>query len=229
MRRGNLFLMVGLFGLASAVASAQTTYPYYQVRDLEKSILSNMRELQATEKELFAEIGMIPLLIAAGELSAFIKAVDLCHQPAEAASINAKIERVNYLQNAIPAQISRLRAISPGDAAAFVKQRSYLSLQVSLQRLEALGGRRAPPQSCKPKQAPKPRQATGAPNEQQCLAMQRAYQAEQAPLAQAGNGKALEQLAATVGKRVQQCWQSYWASIGAGPQGGPGCGVNIRC
>jgi hypothetical protein len=224
--------MVGLIAtiaLASATASAKTTYPYYQVRDLEQSILADMRELQATEKELLIEIDIIPVLVAAGELSVWIKAIDLCRQPSEAASINAKIERVNYLQNAIPTLIGQLRGVSAGDAAAFLKSRSYLSLQTAIQRLEATGGRRSPPSSCKPKQAPKPRQATGAPNEQQCLAMQRAYQAEQAPLAQAGNGKALEQLAATVGKRVQQCWQSYWASIGAGPQGGPGCGVNIRC
>ena len=153
----NLFLsVVGLFMAMSALAMAKTTYPYYQVRDLEQSILADMRELQATEKELLIEIGMIPVLVVAGEVAAWFKAIDQCRQPSEAASINSKIERVNYLQNAIPTLIGQLRALSPGDAAAFLKSRSYVSLQTAIQRLEATGGRRSPPSSCKPKQTKSP-------------------------------------------------------------------------
>lgn len=149
---GALMIVVVL----AAPGRAQTSqYPYYQIRDLEQSILANMQEEAEDMQEIYDTLKWVPVYAAGAavgggiiaSLKEWIEIIHECHNATEATNIIAKINRVLYLQQAIPQQIGTLRNLSAADAQSLLNSRSYTSLQKKIRQLELMSPA-SPPTSC---------------------------------------------------------------------------------
>jgi hypothetical protein len=143
--------LIGLIGLVVQPAHGQST----QTQRLEANILNNMREEIDLTHEIYLEIGLVPILVGAGEMAEWIKMIDTCHDPAAANSIIAKIHRVEFLQQDVPKQIGTLRNLNVREEQHFLNSRSYMSLQNKMRQLENMP-RTTPANACRAKLPPPP-------------------------------------------------------------------------
>ncbi len=124
-------------------------------QQLEANILNNMREEIELTQEVYKEIGVVVILLPVAEVTQLIKAIGMCHDAASANNIITKINRVNFIQQTLPGQISSLRNLNGSEAQHFLNSRSYTSLQNKMRQLENMP-RTAQVNACRARQKQPP-------------------------------------------------------------------------